>query len=88
MSRNAGYAVPKKMKRFDNPFTLTKSIIRSGSRTAATSNMERFVIIVSGCCSSPKSASDDNDGNSSKGKHYLLLLLLLSLSCIMILTVI
>ena len=46
-------------------------IIRSGSRTAVTSKMERFVIIVNGqavdyyhkalhlvCCSSSRSASD------------------------------
>ena len=42
------------------------NINRGGSRTAATSKMERFVIIVNyyhkalhlGCCSSPRSASD------------------------------
>ena len=37
------------------------SDIRDGSRAAATSKMERFVIIVNGwklgCCSSPRSAS-------------------------------
>ena len=44
-------------------------IIRGGFRTAATSKMERFIIIVQavnyylkalhlGCCSSPRSASD------------------------------
>ena len=40
-------------------------IVRGGSRTAATSKMERFVIIVNGfheglhlgCCSSPRSVS-------------------------------
>ena len=49
-----------------------KTVIRGGSRTAATSKMERFVIIVNGfqdyhkalhlgCCSSPRSASGNND---------------------------
>ena len=49
-----------------------KIVIRGGSRTAATSKMERFVIIVNGfqdyhkalhlgCCSSPRSASGNND---------------------------
>ena len=31
---------------------------RGGSRAAATSKMERFVIIVNGCCSSHRSASE------------------------------
>ena len=44
---------------------------RHGSRTAATSKMERFVIIVNyyhkalhlGCCSSPRSASGNNQNH-------------------------
>ena len=46
---------------------------RGGSRTAATSKMEHFVIIVNyyhkvlhlGCCSSPRSASDVNLSTNS-----------------------
>ena len=46
--------------------------IRDGSRAAATSKMELFVIIVNlGCCSSPRSAS----GNRLSYKYSNILLL-------------
>ena len=68
----------------------TTLIIRGGSRTAATSRMERFVIIVNcyykalhlGCSSNPRSASDNSlcrrnyDAGVVRAKSSLLVLLL------------
>ena len=46
-----------------------RKMLRGGSRTAATSKMKRFVIIVNGfhigCCSSPRSAFDTSFTQSS-----------------------
>ena len=67
----------------------TTLIIRGGSRTAATSKIERFVIIVNcyykalhlGCCSNPRSASDNSlcrrnyDTGVVRAKSSLLVLL-------------
>ena len=67
----------------------TTLIIRGGSRTAATSRMERFVIIVNcyykalhlGCSSNPRSASDNSlcrrnyDAGVVRAKSSLLVLL-------------
>ena len=61
-----------KKENLDDSFTLNIDL-RGGSRAAATSKMEHFVIIVNGfykalhrkCCSSPRSAS----GSGDRGKE-------------------
>ena len=57
-------------------------MIRGGSRAAATSKMERFVIVIidnvnyyhkalyPGCCSSPKSASDDEGFSQNQSMAF------------------